>query len=225
MIIEVADLLNPRELEILRDMYRHGTARDGVLSAEVHAARVKNNRELALSEQHAARVRGLIVTACNRLPYLVNALAPKMISSPLLSLYETGMAYGSHIDSAIGESRGETFRSDISCTVFLDDPNAYDGGELYIETEYGDRTFKAPAGHAVFYPTLFRHQVKPVSRGLRRVCVFWAQSLIRDPRRRLLIFELAQASSWLGREGVSREEIRAKLTTVRENLYRMWLDG
>ncbi len=146
------------------------------------------------------------------------------MSQPILSDYEPGMAYGRHTDSAIGEGAARNYRTDISCTIFLDDPASYDGGELAIETEYGNPSFKLPVGDAVFYPTLFTHQVRPVTRGRRRACVFWIESFVRDPQKRTILLDLVQLGAWMGQQLPIDAEPRQRLAKVRENLYRMWLD-
>lgn len=224
MILVVNDLLDTAELEFLRRLYGQLDTRSGSSTAGEQLASVKHNRELNLGSR-AGELKNLVIEACNRQPFIGNALLPKVIGTPILSAYDPGMTYGHHIDSAFGEADGQRFRSDLSSTIFLDDPGAYEGGELEIETEYGERVFKLPAGDAVFYPTLFIHRVRPVTRGTRRACILWMESLVRDPMKRMVLFDIAQATSWFGREGVSERDIRDKLVKVRENLYRMWLES
>ena len=223
MILVVDKLLVRAELDLLRGRYARLDTRDGRSTAGEQLAGVKRNREIDLGGR-AGEVKNIVIGACNRQPFIANALLPNVISTPILSAYDPGMTYGRHIDSAIGEADGQRFRSDVSTTIFLEDPADYEGGELEIETEYGERVFKLPAGDAVFYPTLFVHRVRPVTRGTRRACIFWMESMVRDPMKRALLFDVAQAASWLGREGVSEQDIRDKLVKVRENLYRMWLE-
>jgi len=223
MILVANQLLTPAELARVRAMYDELAQRDGKQTAGGQIAGVKHNRELALGDA-AEQLKHLVGEACNRAPRVASALLPRTMSRPILSDYEVGMAYGRHTDSAIGSDATRSYRTDISCTIFLEDPAGYDGGELVIETEYGNSSFKLPAGDAVFYPTLFTHQVRTVTRGRRRVCVFWLESFVRDPQKRAILLDLVQLSGWMGEQLPIDAEPRQRLTKVRENLYRMWLD-
>ena len=115
--------------------------------------------------------------------------------------------------------------SDLSCTVFLDPPDEYDGGELHIETDSGPREYKLSAGSAVFYPTLFLHRVNPVTRGRRRAVVFWIESMVRDPQKRAILYDMAMLGEWVGSVAEIDSHPRQKLVQIRENLYRMWLES
>lgn len=223
MILVANQLLNSGELQQVRNLFDATAAQDGKLTAGGQIATVKRNREYDLGER-AEELKTLISEACNRAPHIGNALLPRTISRPILSDYEPGMAYGRHTDSAIGVGGSRSYRTDVSCTIFLDDPATYQGGELAVETEYGNSSFKLPAGDAVFYPTLFTHQVLPVTSGRRRACVFWLESFVRDPQKRAILLDMVQLSSWMGQQLPVEAEPRQRLTKVRENLYRMWLD-
>ena len=223
MILVANQLLRADEVERVRSMYVALPANDGKLTEGGQIAAVKRNREIDLGEQVEV-LRELVSEAINRAPHVGNALLPRTMSRPILSDYEPGMAYGRHTDSAIGTGAARSYRTDVSCTIFLDDPAGYDGGELAIETEYGNSAFKLPPGDAVFYPTLFTHQVRPVTRGRRRACVFWLESFVRDPQKRAILMDLVQLSSWMGQQLPVEAEPRQRLAKVRENLYRMWLD-
>ena len=194
MIVEIEQLLNADEIAFLTRLFEEIDTRAGAATASAGLSSVKRNRELDLGERRE-EVRSMVLEACDRMPSLNYALLPKMVSAPLLSVYEVGMSYGTHVDSAVGEDRGRVFRSDISATIFLDAPDTYDGGELEIDSEYGDRKIKLAAGDAAFYPTLFRHRVLPVTRGRRRACVLWIESLIRDPAKRIILNSYALHSS------------------------------
>ncbi|MCP5151650.1 MAG: Fe2+-dependent dioxygenase [Ectothiorhodospiraceae bacterium] len=224
MIIPWKGLLNPSEVTALLELALLVDSRPGSATAGGAIQGRKNNRELDLGE-HTARVRSTVVEAFNRVPVLGYALLPRTVSTPILSLYDPGMFYGQHVDSAIGESEGRTFRSDISVTIFLSDPATYDGGELVIDSEYGTQSFKLGAGDAVFYPTLFLHEVRPVTRGQRAACVLWLESMVRDPNRRSVLLDLAHLGNWMGRAAPQDAEARQLLAKVRENLYRMWIES
>ncbi len=119
---------------------------------------------------------------------------PRRVNTPLISRYGTGMEYGGHFDIPIIFSRdGEPPRTDLSMTVFLSAPTDYDGGELDLDTAFGSQAFKLPAGHAFLYPTTMYHRVAPITRGTRLAAVTWIQSLIKEPERRQILYDLAQA--------------------------------
>jgi len=224
MIIAENDFLNSDQLAELRGFFAERDLRDGDMTAGDRLAGVKQNRELT-PDDRTKRARELVLESCNRVAYLPHALLPRTVGHPILSVYTPGMYYGRHTDSAFWKDGSNTHRSDISCTVFLDDPNTYEGGELVIDTEYGQSSFKLPAGAAVFYPTLFVHQVKEVTRGRRRACVFWLESLIRDPARRSILFDLMKIGQWAEQMAPVDAPPRQTLTRVHENLYRMWLEN
>lgn len=223
MIYVEPNLLKPQALQMLRELYTRQQARDGALTAGDGLTRTKKNRELDMSGVSES-VKAMILKACNDSEMLTYALLPRTVTNPILSLYESGMEYGWHTDSAMGHNGERAYRSDISATVFIDDPSTYDGGELTLATEFGESKYKLPAGHAVFYPTVYIHRVTPVTRGRRRACVFWVESLVRDPAKRTILFDLMQVSTWLGGREPDASPPRQALTKVRENLYRMWIE-
>jgi len=223
MIYVAEQLLNVGEIEQLRQLFDQQPARDGRLTTAEGLREVKDNQEVLLGE-HTQMVKDLLATACNRQAVLNLALLPRKLSTPLLSRYGPGMRYGSHTDTAIGQDDDRIYRIDLSCTVFLDRQDAYSGGELEIDTDFGTQTYKLNAGDAVFYPTVFIHRVNPVQSGERRVCIFWMESLVRDPAQRAILLELAQISGWLSEREPVDSEPRQRLVKVRENLYRMWLE-
>ena len=223
MIFVADQLLQATEVAQLRGLFDREPLSDGGDSAAATLREVKHNREVALGDR-TQFVKDLLLSACNRAPQLNLALLPRKVSSPFLSSYRSGMYYGSHTDSAIGQDEDRVYRVDLSCTVFLDPPDAYQGGELQIDTDFGSKNYKLGAGDAVFYPTIFVHRVQPVTAGERRACVFWLESLVRDPAKRSILFELAQVSAWLSEREPADSQPRQTLVKVRENLYRMWLE-
>lgn len=214
----------PSEVQRLRQLYDNLPTRGGESSAGSALGSSKRNAELELGDAED-EVRDLVVNALNRTEAVAMVLLPKFVSAPILSRYDVGMRYGTHTDSAFGQDRGTIFRTDFSCTIFLDDAADYLGGELSIETEAGVRDFRLDAGGAVFYPTLFDHQVKSVTQGTRRACVFWLESLVRDPQRRRVLVDLQQISEWIGERESMESEARRAIIRTRENLLRMWLEN
>jgi PKHD-type hydroxylase len=148
-----------------------------------------------------------------------SAAHPKAILGLLLSRYEPGMAYGPHIDDAMIGGQ----RADLSFTLFLSEPESYDGGELLIERTEGEHGFKLPAGHLLLYPATTLHRVAPVTRGSRLAAVGWVRSLVREEAQRELLFELDEAIALL-RLGGDRERAMDLVLKARSNLLRRWLD-
>jgi PKHD-type hydroxylase len=160
-----------------------------------HLGPAKRNRQLP-EECTAAREAGAIVLeALGRSPLFFAAALPLKIFPPLFNSYEGGEAFGVHVDNAVRIQRGSEFRlrSDLSATLFLEDPEAYDGGELTIETQFGSQAVKLPAGHMLLYPSSSIHRVAPVTRGRRLASFFWIQSMVRDTEGRRTLFELDTA--------------------------------
>jgi PKHD-type hydroxylase len=148
---------------------------------------------------------------------------PLRVAAPYYARYASGMQYGDHVDDPIMGSDGALYRSDLSITVFLNEPSAYDGGELVVNTPFGEQLVKLPAGDAVMYPSSSLHRVAEVTRGERLVAVTWLQSLVRDPTRRELLHELNTVRErLLSREPESEDAKLVNKTYV--NLVRMWGD-
>ena len=156
-------------------------------------------------------------------PLFQSAALPHRIASPFYAKYEKGQTYGEHIDDPVMGPAGQRYRSDISCTVFLNGPDDYEGGELQVKTQYGDQLVKLDAGCAILYPSTSLHQVTPVISGTRFVAVTWIQSLVREAEKRDLLFELNQA-----RETLMREQPNSEITNQVDhsyvNLVRMWAE-
>ncbi|MCB1742537.1 MAG: Fe2+-dependent dioxygenase [Gammaproteobacteria bacterium] len=223
MILIADDLMTEDELRFLRGLYAELPVQQGADTAEGDLKQVKNNRQL-LPGGRGKEIRARIMEALNRKEYLSFALQPKVVSAPLLNVYGPGETYGDHTDAHLGWSNDRFFRCDISCTIFLDDPDSYDGGELCIRSDHGDARFKLAAGSAIFYPTYFVHRVQPVTRGERRACILWMESLVRDAQKRWLLFELQKVRSWIEEREPVASLPRQSLVNVCENLHRMWVD-
>jgi PKHD-type hydroxylase len=221
MILCVADLLAAPDLELLRRRLGAGRLVDGRRTAGWHARTVKNNQQLAPDDED--RVALARVAAAIEDNELVRAAAlPRRILPPMLVRYGPEMSYGSHVDDAI-MGRERPMRTDVSVTVFLDDPESYDGGALVIESTAGEQAFKLPAGSAVLYPATTLHRVEKVTRGARHVAVTWVQSLVRDPARREILFDLDQARrAVFEASGKNRQfDLIAKSYA---NLLRLWAE-
>jgi PKHD-type hydroxylase len=224
MLLVIPDVLSQTKLNEINLILEQATFVDGRLSAGGHAARVKHNQELPPQAEQLQRLNQLVMNTLVQHPQFQQAALPHRIASPFYARYTQGQTYGDHIDDPVmGPAPGQRYRSDISCTVFLNPPQAYDGGELVIRTTFGTQTIKLPAGHAVIYPSSSLHQVSEVNQGERLVAVTWIQSLIRDPAKRELLYELSQA-----RDSLMQSQPDAQVTNQVDhsyvNLVRMWTE-
>jgi PKHD-type hydroxylase len=148
---------------------------------------------------------------------------PKRVAVPFYAKYEPGMEYGEHVDDPVMGQSPDLYRTDISTTIFLSAPDEYEGGELTIRDTYGERQIKLAAGSAVVYPSHSRHYVAPVTKGVRLVAVTWAQSTIRDPSQREMLYELNQAREMLFKE-LPESEATRKVSATFNNLVRRWIE-
>jgi PKHD-type hydroxylase len=198
---------------------------DGKVTAGSQSAQVKRNMQLAETGADAEAARQLVLTALGRNALFFSAALPKKIYPPLFNQYRPGMDFGSHVDNAVRThaSSGMHVRTDISCTLFVADPDSYDGGELVVEDTYGQQMVKLPAGDMLLYPGTSLHHVRPVTRGVRLASFFWVQSMIRDDTQRTLLFDMDAAIVTLRQQlGDTAPVIR--LTGNYHNLIRMWAD-
>ena len=225
MLLHIPDILEPEELRQARALLEDAPWADGRESAGPQAARVKNNEQLPHDCEAARRIRALVLGGLDRCPQFFSAALPRKVFTPRVNRYAgNSNHYGPHIDNAIRTtSEGLRIRTDLSCTVFLSDPQDYDGGELCIAETCGEQAVKLPAGHLVLYPGTSLHQVRPVTRGTRLACFFWIESMVRGNEQRRLLYELDMNLLALRqRQGESAET--TALTGTYHNLLRMWAD-
>jgi PKHD-type hydroxylase len=220
MLTRLSNVLDPDRIEDARKLVAGGQFVNGVLSAGMAAQRVKHNQELAVDERVLRQLNNLVMGSLVRHPVYRSAALPLKVAAPYYARYSAGMSYGNHVDDPImGE--GNVYRSDISVTIFLSGPDDYDGGELVIQTPFGEQFAKLPAGDAVIYPSSSVHRVAEVTRGERIVAVSWIQSMIRDPDKRALLHELNQAREKLLHDNPDAEET-SRVNHAYINLVRMW---
>ena len=227
MIIEIPALLDAVAVARLRAIIDAGEWVDGNATSGPQAALAKRNEQLA-EECSAAREGGaLVLDALGKATLFVAASLPAKVFPPLFNRYAGGQMFGTHIDNAIRMKRGTDFRlrSDLSATLFLADPETYDGGELVVEDSYGTQSVKLPAGHMIVYPASSLHHVEPVTRGSRVACFFWIQSMVRDGEARRHLFELDQAVQTLAAEKGQGDRTVIQLTGLYHNLLRRWADA
>lgn len=223
MIICIDQILTPELLERIRNTLDGGEFQDGRSTAGWHAKLVKNNEQLKVSGGQAEGLRAEVEKALTEHPLFQMSVRPAKVTPLIFSRYRDGMTYGNHVDDPVMGRGAGRLRTDVSFTLFLDDPDSYDGGELVTETTAGEQSYKLPAGAAVIYPSSTLHRVEPVTRGQRRVAIGWAQSTIREPAQREVLFDLDTARRQLfEREGKTTEF--DLLTKSLANLQRFWTE-
>lgn len=222
MILCIGNVLDANALSTLRGLIDGQAFSDGQLTAGWAARSVKHNEQLDRDSKNYARIRQLLGAALGANELFALAAAPKRMQPFLISRYGPGMGYGGHVDNAL-MGDGEKSRSDLSFTLFLSDPEAYDGGELIIDDIGGEWTYKLPAGAMVLYPSTTLHRVETVTAGERMVAVGWVQSMVRDASQRAMLFDLETLRRELfAATGKSRQfDTLSKCTS---NLWRMWAE-
>lgn len=224
MLITLADVLDGAELADLRSDLEAATWVDGEHSTGRQGREVKRNSQIARGDPLNQRWAQPIGQALGRSKPFMRAARPLHTLPPLFSRYEGGDAYGIHVDNAMRTAGSVNVRADLAATLFLSDPQSYDGGELSIETRFGPQTVKLPAGHMVLYPASSRHQVTPVTRGCRLAAIFWIQSMVRDDAKRELLFDLDEATRSLGDELGLNDPRVLTLSNTYQNLLRRWVE-
>jgi PKHD-type hydroxylase len=228
MLICVPDVLSKSDVADFRRTMDACDWEDGRSTAGAQSAMVKKNEQLPPDSEAARALGNRIVSALTASPRFIAAAIPKQIFPPLFNRYAAtdGHHFGIHVDNAVRGDRltGLRIRTDLSVTLFLSEPEEYDGGELIIEDLYGSHEIKLPAGHLVLYPASSLHMVTPVTRGMRVASFFWLQSMIRDSHARSLIFDLDTAIQALV-ERLGRDDPETvKLTGIYHNLIRYWAE-
>ncbi len=218
MFLEPQDVLTPGEVQRLRAWARGGRFVDGRLSSP-HST-VKNNLQVDHADPIYGESARMMAAALERCEALRNFAFPRRVAPPMLAKYTPGMNYGAHSDAAFMTVEGRPLRSDLSCTLFIADPAAYEGGELAVWLGAGEVRFKGAAGSAVVYPSNTLHEVKPVSAGERLVGLTFIESCIPDPANRDMLYHLDEVAAL---EGLNMSwENRTRLQYVRNNLRRIW---
>jgi PKHD-type hydroxylase len=227
MLICVPKVLSKADVGDFRGVMDACEWEDGRSTAGAQSAMVKNNEQLPPDSAAARQLGERIIRALTANPLFVSAAIPLRIFPPLFNRYSPGHKFGVHVDNAVRGDHltGLRLRTDVSVTLFLSEPDEYDGGELVIEERYGSQSVKLSAGDLVLYPASSLHMVTPVTRGVRVASFFWLQSMIRDAHARSLIFDLDTAIQGLvGRIGRDDPET-VKLTGIYHNLIRYWAEA
>lgn len=198
---------------------------DGRATAGHQGAPVKFNQQIDERAEVAHACQDIVAAALERNPTFISAALPNLLYPPMFNRYSEGMTFGLHVDGGvrIHPHTGRKLRTDLSATLFLSDPESYDGGELQMEDTHGMQSVKLAAGDLVVYPATSVHQVTPITRGVRVACFFWVQSLVRDAGDRALLFDMDTAIQRLNQSGAD-ERARRTLTGTYHNLLRKWSD-
>ena len=224
MIVQIAGVLTPQQVEAARAALLAAPWVDGLATAGHQGAQVKRNRQLAEGSALARELGDQVLAALERNLLFISAALPAEVYPPMFNRYEGGETFGMHVDNAVRLVPGTArkLRTDLSATLFLTEPESYDGGELLIEDTYGAHSVKLAAGDLVLYPSSSLHRVEPVTRGVRLASFFWVQSLVADEGERNLLFDLDTAIQRLVQTGAD-EAARLQLTGCYHNLLRRWV--
>ncbi len=222
MLLHIPAILDPAQAARMRQRLEAARWIDGRETVGAQGAQVKRNLQLPDASPLRAELADEVLAALAANPLYHAAVLPAKTLPPRFNRYEGGGEYGMHVDgAAMALGNGEWLRSDVSCTLFLADPDSYDGGELVVSDTYGEHEVKLPAGDLIVYPSDSLHRVEPVTRGARFAAFFWVQSLVRDAQRRRLLLELDGGIQQLAASGADRDAL-LRLTGVYHNLLRQW---
>ncbi|MDN8662161.1 Fe2+-dependent dioxygenase [Stenotrophomonas indicatrix] len=222
MLLHIPNVLAPEEVAQIRQRLDAADWTDGRETVGSQGAQVKHNEQLPDASPLKAALAYVVLAALKRSPLFFAAALPLKYLPPRFNRYSGGGTYGFHVDGAVMNlANGEQLRSDISCTLFLSDPDEYDGGELIISDTYGEHEVKLPAGDLIVYPSSSLHKVTPVTRGARVASFFWVQSMIRDDVQRRLLWEMDSSIERLRQTDGDADAV-LQLTGVYHNLLRRW---
>ena len=226
MMIQVPEVLTGAQVAEVRRLIDGAEWVDGNVTSGAQAALAKHNRQLAEDGPAAKRAGEIVLDALGRHPLFVAAALPAKVWPPLFNCYAGGEQFGIHVDNAVRLKRGgaERLRSDLSATLFLSEPDSYEGGELTIEDTYGAHSVKLAAGDLILYAASSLHHVTPVTSGERVASFFWVQSMVRDEAQRRVLFDLDLSVQRLATELGQAHASVVALTGTYHNLLRMWAD-
>ncbi|TLV19189.1 PKHD-type hydroxylase YbiX [Klebsiella indica] len=222
MMYHIPAILSPEEVDYFATRLQQAEWVDGRVTTGDQGALVKNNQQVDTRSSLYNELQGKVLAALNRSSLFFAAALPKSISSPLFNRYQQSETYGFHVDGAVrSQAQGGWMRTDLSATLFLCAPDSYEGGELVVNDTYGQHSVKLPAGDLVLYPSSSLHCVTPVTSGARVASFLWIQSMIRDDKRRSMLFELdGNIQKLKSRHGESEEVL--SLLNLYHNLLREW---
>jgi PKHD-type hydroxylase len=226
MMLQIPEVLTRDEVARMRARIDAADWADGNVTSGFQSALAKQNRQLRENSAAAREAGAVILAALERSPLFVSAALPAKIYPPLFNRYGVGDGFGDHIDNAIRQSRdGQVrIRTDLSATLFLTDPDDYDGGELTVDDTYGVHQVKLAAGDMILYPASSLHRVEAITRGARVSSFFWIQSLVREDAKRALLLDMDMAIQRAGATLGQGDGAIVSLTGVYHNLLRLWAE-
>ena len=225
MLLQISNVLTSQQVAHARERLDAAQWVDGRVTAGHQSSQVKENEQLPEDHPVARELGDMVLAALQRNSLFIASALPLRVFPPLFNRYRGGHSFGNHVDNSIRQFPGAPvrIRTDLSATLFLAEPDEYDGGELVVEDTYGVHSVKLPAGHMVLYPSSSLHNVRAVTRGARVASFFWIQSMVRDDGERTLLFDLDNAIQRLSRD-VPDHGATVQLTSVYHNLLRRWAE-
>jgi len=226
MIISIENILSQEQLTHIRSLLSEANWQDGLLTAGQQASSVKSNQQLSETSELNEYLGFQVLEGLSKHPVFISAALPLKIYPPMFNRYHVGNSYGLHVDNAMRVVPGTAVRvrTDLSATLFLNDPDEYEGGELRIEGQHDAREIKLKAGDMIIYPSTQLHSVKPVISGSRIASFFWMQSMVRSHEQRELLFNLDQSVQSLMTLHSHDHSDVLRLTGIYQNLIRQWSD-
>lgn len=226
MMLQIPEVLTKAQVAECRAIMDAAPWVDGNMTSGFQAALAKRNEQLPQEGEAAKTVGAIILAALERNPLFVSAALPKTILSPMFNRYGEGMGFGDHIDNSIRRDpvTGQRLRTDLSATLFLCEPDDYEGGELVVDDLYGSHSVRLAAGDMILYPSSSLHHVTPVTRGTRTASFFWIQSLVRDDAQRTLLLDMDIAIQRLSQAVGQTDPSILGLTGTYHNLLRRWAE-
>lgn len=226
VIHHIPNVLSKEQVAEFRQMMETANWVGGKVTAGTLSASVKQNQQLSEQDPLTHHLSELVIQAIWKNPVFQAAALPCQIIPPLFNRYDEHESFGFHVDNSIRLIRGtaQQMRTDLSCTLFLSEPEEYDGGDLVIEDTYGYHEVKLPAGDVVLYPATSLHEVSSIIRGTRFASFFWVQSMIRDDAERHMLFNLDQSIQSLRMQLGDQHEEVVKITNLYHNLMRKWAE-
>ncbi len=226
MLLQIPQVLDAAAVARVRSIIDAGEWVDGNVTSGPQAALAKRNAQLVEGSKAREEAADIILRALEKTPLFTAAALPLKIFPPLFNRYEGGQNFGNHVDNAVRRNRtGDlAIRTDLSATLFLEPPEAYEGGELVIEDTYGGHVVKLAAGDMILYPSTSLHHVTPVTKGARVACFFWLQSMVREDAKRTILFDLDMSIQRLSTQVGLGDPSIVSLTGTYHNLLRAWAE-
>lgn len=226
MIQHIPHVLSKEQVLYFRNEMQSAAWVNGQSTTGSLSKNVKQNQQLPENHPLTQQLGNIILEALGNNSIFLSAALPLEILPPYFNRYENNESFGFHVDNSIRNIRGtqQRIRTDLSCTVFLSEPEEYEGGELVVEDTYGYHEVKLPAGDMILYPSTSVHEVTPVTQGARIASFFWVQSMIRDDANRHILFNLDQSIQRLRIELSDQHPEVVKLTSLYHNLIRKWAE-